>query len=270
MALSVQRITDIAPVLMMHPDETCWPMDPLEFIKQSRFRHHRGLRADRGYNKRINKWVEGDKEMSDYYDIPVEVINRFGPGTDNSNRRPRDSNAGKRLNVFLEAKGHPPGVKNPKGIVPVFYYQADTKQFTRVSYWWFMGYNQAPLTLDHQGDWEHVTLKVENDVVTAVHFARHNDPVKFIPIGGFEMAGEKVRVYCAKGTHASYPHEGDWPLPVGFKDETRDLGYPWDTALKLLPLETQPWRDYAGAWGQVGELPETTGPLGPWHKRNKA
>jgi hypothetical protein len=198
MALSAQRITDFAPVLMMHPDETCWPMDPMEFIKQSRFRHHRGLRADRGYNKRINKWVEGDKEMSDYYDIPVEVINQFGPGTDNRNRRPRDSNAGKRLNVFLEAKGHPQGVKNPSGIVPVFYYQADTRQFTRVSYWWFMGYNQAPLTLDHQGDWEHVTLKVENDVVTAVHFARHNDPVKFIPIGGFEMAGEKVRVYCSR------------------------------------------------------------------------
>jgi hypothetical protein len=36
----------------------------------------------------------------------------------------------------------------------------------------------------------------------------------------------------------------------------------------LKPLASQPWKDYAGAWGEVGNIATTTGPLGPWHKRN--
>ena len=38
---------------------------------------------------------------------------------------------------------------------------------------------------------------------------------------------------------------------------------------KLAALEAQPWKNFAGAWGEVGELSHTTGPLGPWHKRHK-
>ncbi len=36
---------------------------------------------------------------------------------------------------------------------------------------------------------------------------------------------------------------------------------------KLERVSAQPWRDYAGAWGDVGFVDTTTGPLGPWHKR---
>ena len=69
----------------------------------------------------------------------------------------------------------------------------------------------------------------------------------------------------AKGSHASYHTTGTWMAGV---DVASDLGPQWDTSRLLRSLATQPWRNYAGAWGEVGSISTTTGPLGPWHKRN--
>ncbi len=287
MALTIQQIRAMAPILKLHPNETCWPMDPIEFIKQSRFRHHQGLGADQGYNKRVKQWIDGDKDAPEYYDIPVDFINRYTVWKNDENRRPRDCNRGSHWNVFLEPKGKPSGHPDPTGNVPVFYYQCavDTskipkkerdlfgikvEQFQRISYWWFMGYNEAPATIDHQGDWEHVTMRFENDKIIGVHFARHEEPVNFLPVDQLRTLGDKVIVFSAKGTHASYPTPGNRKLILGFEDEVVDGGYAWDTSQNLASLLSQPWRDYAGAWGRVGETAATTGPLGPWHKRHKA
>lgn len=287
MALSIQQIRAMAPILKLHPEETYWPMDPMEFIRLSRFRHHKGLGADEGYNKKVKRWAEGSNKSPEYYDVPVDFINQYTIWKNGENRRPRDHNSGSHWNVFLEPEGKPGGVPKPTTEVPVFYFQCtvDTskiskkdrdlfgikvEQFQRISYWWFMGYNEAPFTIDHQGDWEHVSLKIKNDVFVGVHFSRHEEPVNFMPIQELEKSGDRIVVYSAKGTHASYPHAGSTDLKFGFKDEAADGGHPWDTSQNLASLVSQPWRDYAGAWGRVGEIPETTGPLGPWHKRHKA
>ena len=73
-----------------------------------------------------------------------------------------------------------------------------------------------------------------------------------------------MQIYCALGTHALFPSPGSFGK---FKtDKTKFGGYTWDTSKNVEVLFDQPWRDYAGAWGEVGELPATTGPLGPYYK----
>ena len=42
-----------APIVLLHPEETHFPMHPLEFISISRFRHHIGWGQDFGYKAEI-------------------------------------------------------------------------------------------------------------------------------------------------------------------------------------------------------------------------
>jgi len=55
--------------------------------------------------------------------------------------------------------------------------------------------------------------------------------------------------------------------PIIGTDETRDGGMEWVITQYVQELQDQPWKDYAGAWGEVGEFATTTGPLGPWYKK---
>ena len=50
------------------------------------------------------------------------------------------------------------------------------------------------------------------------------------------------------------------------QDETA-RGPVWDLQKNLQPLGDQPWRLFAGAWGELGGEAHATGPLGPWFKR---
>ena len=284
MALTAAQIAQFAPLLMIHPEERFYPMDPVEFIRNSRFKHHRGWARDEGYNRNTRSWVGGDNKTADYYDPPVSFVNSFSPWKNNENRRPKDPHCGGHWNVFLQPEGHQIGETDPNGKVPVSYYakdvdtssipEADRKRFrievetyTRISYWWFFGYNEAP-ALSHQGDWEHVTMKVKEGQIVGVWYSAHEPPPRFYPLNELKRdQSGRVIVFCAKGTHASYPQPGKYPLLAGAKDHASAGGYAWDVSGELKNLLSQPWRDYAGAWGEVGETHYSTGPLGPWHKR---
>jgi hypothetical protein len=118
---------------------------------------------------------------------------------------------------------------------------------------------------NHQGDWEHVTVHVRGDRIEGVYFAAHEGGT-FVSTGaGLRFVGPRPLVYMAKGSHASYHTSGSY---FGGLDSASDSGPEWDTSRLLRPLATQPWRDFAGAWGEIGTIATTTGPLGPWHKRN--
>jgi len=41
----------------------------------------------------------------------------------------------------------------------------------------------------------------------------------------------------------------------------------WNITENVLKLNQQGWKNYTGAWGEVGARADTTGPLGPWLKR---
>ena len=89
-------------IVKLHPEEEYYPMNPLDFIRLSRFRHHIGGGTDFGYHKELREWIKGNDHTPEYYNIPVDYINSFGLNPDGRNRRPRDDNRGDKWNVFLE------------------------------------------------------------------------------------------------------------------------------------------------------------------------
>jgi|GEM_PF-1839213 len=254
-------------IVKLHPQEAFHPMDPMDFIHASRFRHHKGWGTDQGFNKSSYSWVTGNDKSWDYFDIPVSLINLYAINPDGTNRRPRDSNSGSDLNVFLQPEGHPQGNSSPTGQVPSFRYQT---QDGRQQYWLFYGYNESSfiLSFSHQGDWEDVTVHTSNGLITGASLSAHGERT-FHPISSLQTYVEGnvqyLVVYAAKGTHALYPSVGNFH--IAGTDETRDGGVAWVITDNVQALQDQPWKDFAGAWGEVGEQAATTGPLGPWHKK---
>lgn len=289
--LEKKQIEILAPVVRFHPEETCFPMDPMEFIRLSRLRHHVKKGPDNGFNKITGRFEKSDKHGKDYYDIPVASINFYNQVQPGTNRRPKDANS-KGQALFLQPRQNLKGIARPNGKAPVFYYQrsfgpltlptlsarttaATTIDYDLVSYWWFMGYNITPKVAkviggNHQGDWEHVTLLIRSNELVGCFFSAHEHPPRFVAADRLAKAGanKRVVVYCARGTHASYATPGDYKLPLGLKDRARGGGVAWNVSRLLKKLDDQPWKDYAGAWGEVGEFAWTTGPLGPWYKRD--
>ncbi|MCA8974068.1 MAG: Vps62-related protein [Planctomycetes bacterium] len=261
--LSVSEIRDFSPLVRIHPNETYNPMDPMQFIRLSRFRHHRGWQSDQGYNKVSQSWVTTNSTAAAYYDIPVAFIDSYGLNGDGTNRRPRDSNSGSTWNVFLQPNGAPTGDATPTGSVPAFYYYRRSGDLHEIQYWWFSGYNDAAATFNHQGDWEHVTVHVRHRQIEGVYFAAHNGGT-YHPRSQLRFSGGRPVVYMARGSHASYSAPGTYNYGT---DQAADGGHQWDIRSSLQRLSSQPWRNFAGAWGEVGTLSTTTGPLGPWHKR---
>lgn len=253
-------------VVRLHPSEDYFPMEPVDFIKKSRFRHERSG-SDEGYNKNSNKFVRNNSHNSEYYDIPVNVINGYGLESSGRNRRPKDDHKGD-YNVFLEPDDNLQGDHDPNTRVSSFLYTPDN---VKLQYWLFYGYNYSNvsgLSFSHQGDWESVTLNILNDTIEGAWLSAHGDD-KYYDKNALEISiadgVQTLSVYSAKGTHALYNHPGKYHILNS--DDASAGGYEWLITSKVSSLESQPWKDYAGAWGEVGQQAATTGPLGPWFKK---
>jgi len=269
--ISKQTILDLAPILMFHPQEVYMPMDPLKFIKKSRLRRHLVSNRDQGYHKVQKKWKTSNSQHSNYYDIPVEFINgkNFRLDGNGKNRRPKDPDSSDKWQVFLQPKDKPKGAAQPTGVVPAFYYvrksglEPNSREVDLIQYWWFIGYNDGFLSQNHQGDWEHASAVLLNGTFIGAFMSAHGKS-KFCPQKDLDFVQSHFIAYCAKGSHASYPKTGTFHFGT---DVTAKNGVEWQTNKNLKPLESQPWKEYAGAWGEVGQIKDTTGPLGPWYKR---
>jgi hypothetical protein len=292
-ALIQERIAPFAPIVQLHPTEQYFPMNPRDFIRRSRFRHHKGgpwpFGKDEGYNKRTKDWVKTNSHESDYYNIPVSTINKFGLHADMRNRRPYDKESGHDCDVFLQTRRKERGVKRPTNVVPVFFHVHGNPRSSRyrVQYFAFYGYNKslylpevrtddsplpmrspAPISFSHQGDWENVIVEIHNERVRSVCLSAHGGSSQYRR-DQLEFQDEHPIVFAAKGSHAFYRRPGRYRHDT----DVADWGYAWETHQNLKLLRVQPWRDFAGAWGEVGSpIPflgrsVTTGPLGPWYKR---
>ncbi|MGE0145579.1 MAG: Vps62-related protein [Planctomycetota bacterium] len=263
--LTVAEITQFAPIVRIHPVEEYRPMSPDEFIARSRFRHHRGWQSDQGFHRNTFQWVTTDSHDPVYYGMPPHVLDSYALHADGRNRRPRDGNSGDSYNVFLQSAGRLTGPTVPTGVVPAYYHYRRVGSRHEIQYWWFCGFNDSFASFNHQGDWEHVTVRVERRAIVGVYFAAHEGGQYVAANAGLRFVRGRPLVYMAKGSHASYYTTGTWMAGL---DVASDSGPEWDTSRVLRSLATQPWRNFAGAWGEVGSIATTTGPLGPWHKRN--
>lgn len=267
-AVNAVNPSKIRVIVRLHPSEDYFPMEPVDFIKKSRFRHERSG-SDEGYNKNSNKFVRNNSHNSEYYDIPVNVINGYGLESSGRNRRPKDDHKGD-YNVFLEPDDNLQGDHDPNTRVSSFLYTPDN---IKLQYWLFYGYNYSNvsgLSFSHQGDWESVTLNILNDTIEGAWLSAHGDD-KYYDKNGLEISiadgVQTLYIYSAKGTHAMYNHPGKYHILNS--DDASAGGYEWLITGRVSNLESQPWKDYAGAWGEIGEQAATTGPLGPWFKKIK-
>lgn len=274
-----QDLTELAPIVFLHPAETHFPTDPLQFIKESRFRHHRSGffdNGDDGYNKVAKKWERSNSHGREFYNIPVAIINSYGL-EDGKNRIPWHSYRTSGWTVFLEPRDNPVGDRTPEGNIPVFRHERRVTGIPKVDrviqYWFFFGYNKAPALLNHQGDWEGVQVAMKGSKPVFYSLSHHGKNTR-VAVKDMERVTDaqgrsRVAVYCAKGSHAFYRKAGSH-LVFEFRDvkvyDVTGRGLKWDPALKIETLGDQPWKKYAGSWGEVGDPwwgTKTSGPLGP-------
>ncbi|HTP25502.1 MAG TPA: Vps62-related protein [Anaeromyxobacteraceae bacterium] len=153
-----------------------------------------------------------------------------------------------------------------------------------VQYWFFYAFNDFYVLFDHDGDWEHVTLRLDaRHRPLGVWYARHgwNAPGKWFPWDSLEREGEHPVVLSARGSHASYADTGDvlfWDrscstrLPQLAKERGCPIWRTWaegtggivNTGPRSRPKPRAWFLSWPGQWGTLGWfLRETGGPPGP-------
>lgn len=266
-----------APIVRLHSSDRFRPMSPGAFIADSRLRMYD--RRQQGHmplhpilNVSTREWTKPLAVRAlmgqDYVGLPPSLLGTLALREDGTNRRPFDGRAGNEGNIFIEhLRKKPKGEPNPSGIVPTYYYWKSIGSGEQLlTYWFFYGYSryQAVPLFGHQGDWEHVSMVLDGSGrVRGAYFAAHGRPRR-VGVDDLETYEGRTVVYSARESHASYPTAGEH----GHGDETDD-GPTWETWRCLESLSVQAWRRFAGAWGGVGTLAATTGPLGPWYKRHR-
>jgi hypothetical protein len=145
-----------------------------------------------------------------------------------------------------------------------------------IQYWFFYPYNNYYDIIIHEGDWEHITVRLDaNGNPVKAYYAAHSEGTTHNWGNLQKVNGTHPVVYSARGSHASYPTAGDHtikglPLGIPAKDDTYNSGPVWQTWNNLVnigekgrPLNGQEFILYSGRWGKFGKTSDLTGPVGP-------
>jgi Vacuolar protein sorting-associated protein 62 len=134
---------------------------------------------------------------------------------------------------------------------------------------------------EHEGDWEHVTVRVKSDLHTiyGVYYSAHEGEGRWYqqetgPESGYKLTEDgRPIVYSAYHSHASYPWAGNWDRdPNGLPDDNTADGFEWNCrnnivnlGEKLNPHRDMKWNLFTGNWGdcQSEIYGEVCGPTGP-------
>lgn len=182
----------------------------------------------------------------------------------------------------------------------IYYHVVRTAGRILIDYWFYYRYNDAPFgtAFDHQSDWEGVTIAVdENDQSTFdwAAIASHEGVYRYfredLSCGGpgavrgscgsdDSRTGERLNVFVASGTHATYPYPCRNRLRLRFRQRlglcvqssripkvdrghVPENGYdgraPWarnDAADSLRPMAGAAWVDWGGTWDPPDGEPE--------------
>ncbi len=252
----------LSPYVYLAPDEKNRPVDAEQFIQHSTL-----------------KWSHSAPCPSDHQLAAQGTVNAANLGTGSyrhqkksgwpgcndsgtyyrSNERVRPHEMNARDGMYLDLDNGRRGIGSTSAPV---YYEYEPKTF--ITFWMFYPYNDGPLVQNHEGDWERVAIRLDaNDQPTTVAYFGHGSYCVKAWTAAPKTNGHPT-VFSARGTHAGYPREGDFPTALGFSDHT-GKGAVWQTTTAH-NARTSPWYRYGGAWGEVGESTHTTGPSGPGAK----
>ena len=248
-----------APVFHLHPDERYGLGDPDAFIENSTLRQHRSW------------W--GDKELLGRGEVDPAAL----PGIEDSDDK-----------LSLDHLDDESARAGDNATAPINYqYDADRGELT---YWTFYNYNNkdyvGPLTQEHEGDWERVTVRLNEEMrPEEVLYSNHDSSPRRLDWAEAVGADGRLDLYVARGSHANSPeHENyrvevddglDFRVPAGrgpgapvdFAPDTDDEfargGETVDARGRLLDVTEQPWFGTVVDWGSRGAKDYTSGPEGP-------
>ncbi len=152
---------------------------------------------------------------------------------------------------------------------PCYFESWHDPHLIQIRYWFWYRYNRFPGSLfgkgNHIGDWEHVEVRIFNDVrgapakiwLLSNHLTARltSDPPHLtLPGFGWEplIASEShVHAWVALGSHAHYPGPASRPYCFAgvFCDRIGDGGPVWDTSTNLIPLRETNFSSFVGRWG---------------------
>lgn len=285
--------TRYAPQVYLHPQEHEYPISASDFISDSRLRwsHDSGCRdhavdnadgSDASFEA-IDHFRLGFASFGDAYShtangsfclhgSDVYLANQLTRPTDGHPDRVTTGEEG----MFLDLRNGARSGNTNLATVPV-YHEYNPGRW--IIYWLFYGYNDGTAKFNHEGDWEHIVVRLDaNDQATDVAYYRHDCEPEIVPWSVLQ-AGDGVNfglaegthpiVYAAKGAHGSYPapFSGN-PCDFRGPDEAAISDRVWQTWNLTLNAHTEPWYGFGGAWGEIGDTVGplygvTTGPLGP-------
>jgi hypothetical protein len=145
-----------------------------------------------------------------------------------------------------------------------------------IQYWFYYPYNGsiAPvLDIAHEGDWEHITVRLKPDrsAIDKIYYSAHDEQHSWwVDAAGHVTPEGRPIVYSAKHTHGSYPSPGKWNTAAPtVQDETKDGGpaidynaqYAWRSLDVPAPLFD--WVNFNGHWGKPGAFQASSGFPGP-------
>jgi hypothetical protein len=190
-------------------------------------------------------------------------------------KRPRE-----RHGFYLELpKGSWKGVDPQEGSSifyegPAMHYELKSRK--SVVYWFFFGYNNR-LGDKHQGDWEHLAVRLDDDnLASKAAYYNHlcdGDELQWKSLDVVE--GTHPVAYVARGGHGIWPTPGtsrgrrptllgtcpDWYKVKGLYD-VRAMGPRWDTWTRdLVDVTENGWYGAGVGWGKDGGV--GWGPLAP-------
>jgi hypothetical protein len=288
----------LAPVVYLHPQERFLPMSPDQFVTLSELKwNHDGGCPDETLAS-LGKVVPtalghregryGARKAGPTYRRCARSGPTYAPP--DFTRPLDDRNVTGGEGFFLRYAG--PAAGTTAGPWPVHYEYVPGRY---VAYWFFFAQSQPVKVGDgvisrvvssrwldtlgtHQGDWEHVTIRLRGDEPVEVAFYSHGSP-RILQWSEVEQDGGRPVVYAAQGSHASYAapstERGERRCfrNLGCIVDPTGRGRRWETSTMLADAHTRPWFGFGGAWGSlgrwyraegvVGRRRETAGPLGP-------
>lgn len=198
-----------------------------------------------------------------------------------------------------------------ESLIPIYVHVNKLQDYTDIQYFYLYAFNgnivdKMPELGIHEGDWEHTTVRLSNEIwslveenedncklkecIIAIFYARHGHEGKWYfdessgisdLDDGYQLVDDTLHhvVYSAKGGHASYTiacSQNRRYVPFGvplriIDDYTDDKGPKWNTWNNIVLLdntnENQNWLHFNGQWGgKANNILCSSGPYGPLMK----
>lgn len=273
-SLEDQLLWRFAPVVRLHPGDAYRPSSADWYIARTHMRfHHSGCSDDQILNK--GQITTGNVDLQSHQ-------NKNGwPGCGHNSSRQYSDMRTPNSRFFLQIPNDSAEGTTRLGApsndwtcyAHVRRAPGSSTQYD-VQYWFFYPYNGALAAGagGHEGDWEHITVRVWDDgtTISEVYYSAHNDEGQWYPAWQLSYTGDGRPVaYSAVNSHASYPWADTWDRNNLPDDQTADGGPAWDCRRGVWnvgeygrPLNKgRYWLNYSGRWGEIGEI--FSGPWGP-------